>query len=361
MNARIFFFLTILSFGLRALAQERLTLLFAGDLMQHRAQIDAASRGDGYCYDDCFRYVKEEISKVDLAIGNLEVTLAGRPYSGYPAFSAPDEYLHAIKEVGFDVLLTANNHCLDKGWRGLERTLAMLDSLCLPHAGTYRSEAERHERYPLLVEKNGFRVVFLNYTYGTNGIQTPVPAVVNRIDREQMRKDILAARRMHPDVLIACMHWGTEYRSLPDHSDRELADWLISQGIDHVVGSHPHVLQPMETRADSLTPARHAVVYSLGNFLSNMSVEGTDGGALVKLELRRIAGITRLMSCRYALVWTSRPPLNGMRTFSLYPASFVQRNGFLRPAEANAMTRFLRHVRTLFTRHNKEVEEYFFE
>lgn len=135
-------------------AQERITLLFVGDLMQHQAQIDAARTPQGtYDYSPCFSLVKEQIAQADIAIGNLEVTLGGRPYKGYPAFSAPDEYLKAIKDAGFDILLTANNHCLDRGKQGLERTLLMLDSLNIPHAGTYRDSADRRSSYPLIIEK----------------------------------------------------------------------------------------------------------------------------------------------------------------------------------------------------------------
>lgn len=340
-------------------AQDRITLLFAGDLMQHQAQIDAAKRGSGYDYTDCFKHVRKEISGADLAIGNLEVTLGGKPYSGYPAFSAPDEYLYAIKEAGFDVLLTANNHCLDRRKKGLERTLLMLDSLQMPHAGTYINKEERKKGYPLLVEKNGFRVALLNYTYGTNGIETTSPNVVNYIDREQIKKDILDARRKFPDVIIACMHWGIEYRSLPERSQRELADWLIAQGVDHVIGSHPHVLQPMEIKKDARTPARHVVVYSLGNFISNMSKEKADGGAMVKLELQRIFRITRLVDCKYALVWTSRPALSGKKNFELYPATFLNKS--INNEEANAMKRFLKDARELYDIHNIGIEEYFFE
>lgn len=340
-------------------AQDRITLLFVGDLMQHQAQIDAARQGGGYDYTDCFKHVKQEISKVDLAIGNLEVTLGGKPYSGYPAFSAPDEYLYAIKDAGFDVLLTANNHCLDRRKKGLERTILMLDSLELPHAGTYINKEEREKGYPLLVERKGFRVALLNYTYGTNGIETTSPNVVNYIDKEQIKRDILDARRKLPDVIIACMHWGIEYRSLPERSERELADWLIAQGVDHVIGSHPHVLQPMEIKKDARTPARHVVVYSLGNFISNMSKEKTDGGAMVKLELQRIFRITRLVECKYALVWTSRPTLSGKKNFELYPATFLNKS--INNEEVNAMKRFLKGARGLYDIHNIGIKEYFFE
>lgn len=340
-------------------AQDRITLLFVGDLMQHQAQINAAKQEAGYSYADCFKHVKNEISEADLAIGNLEVTLAGKPYSGYPAFSAPDEYLYAIKEAGFDVLLTANNHCLDRRKKGLERTILMLDSLKLPHAGTYINKEERRRQYPLLVEKNGFRIAFLNYTYGTNGIEASPPNVVNYIDKEQIKGDILAARRMLPDAIIACMHWGIEYRSLPEREQRELADWLIRQGVDHVIGSHPHVLQPMEIKKDVRTPARHVIVYSLGNFISNMSKENTDGGAMVKLELQRIFRITRLLDCNYALIWTSRPDLNRKNNFELYPATFINKS--INTEEVTAMKRFLKNARALFDKYNRGIKEYIFE
>lgn len=353
------FILFLLWFGLSLSAQDRISLLFVGDLMQHQAQIDAARQGDGYNYNDCFRHVKKEISEADMAIGNLEVTLGGKPYRGYPAFSAPDEYLHAIKEAGFDVLLTANNHCLDKGKLGLERTILMLDSLKIHHAGTYRNPEERHKNYPLLIEKNGFRIVLLNYTYGTNGLKTDAPNVVNYINREQIKKNILDARRKLPDVIIACMHWGVEYCSFPERSECELANWLIEQGVDHVIGSHPHVLQPMEIVKDPRTPARHVIVYSLGNFISNMSKEKTDGGAMVRLKLQRIFRITRLADCEYALVWTSRPVLSKKKNFELYPVTFINKS--INNEELNVMKRFLKGTENLLGKSNGGIKEYFFE
>lgn len=122
-------FMAVLLYSVTLSSQERITLLFVGDLMQHQAQIDAARVSEGkYDYSSCFSLIKEQISQADLAIGNLEVTLGGRPYRGYPMFSAPDEYLQAIKDAGFDILLTANNHCLDRGKKGMERTIQLLDS-----------------------------------------------------------------------------------------------------------------------------------------------------------------------------------------------------------------------------------------
>ena len=355
---RIISFIITFIYSVTLFAQERITLLFVGDLMQHDAQIKSAKTTSGYDYTDCFKHVKEEISKADIAVGNLEVTLGGKPYRGYPSFSAPDEFLYAVKDAGFDVLLTGNNHCLDRGSRGLERTILMLDSLDIASAGTYINEEERRERYPLLVEKNGFRIVFLNYTYATNGLEPVPPRIVNYIDKEKMKEDIADARRMRPDAIIACMHWGIEYRLLPQKAEKDMADWLLAQGVDHVIGSHPHVLQPMEVKRDAHTPAKHLVVYSLGNFISNMSKENTDGGAMVRIELVKYSDIVQMRSCDYSLVWTSRPFLSGKKNFEVYPSGYVDKH--LDNKELIYMNRFLKNSRMLFERNNKGIKEYIF-
>ena len=199
----------VLSGASDTIPSAKVTLLFVGDLMQHNAQLEAARTSQGtHDYSLCFSLVKEQISRADIAIGNLEVTLGGKPYAGYPAFSAPDEFLYAIRDVGFDILLTANNHCLDRGKKGLERTILMLDSLHIPYIGTYRNKEERRQHYPLLIHKNGFRIVFLNYTYDTNGVKPTSPNIVNYIDKKIMQQDIDTARTWQPDAIIACMHWG---------------------------------------------------------------------------------------------------------------------------------------------------------
>lgn len=292
-----------------------LSLLFAGDLMQHGPQIKAALQPDGsYNYDETFARIRGEVERADVAIANLEVTLPGRPYTGYPQFRAPDEYLQACVQTGFDVLLTSNNHCLDSGREGLERTILMMDSLGVPHLGTYLNQEERDRNYPFLLEKNGLRVVLLNFTYGTNGFAIPQPNVVNLMDTTEMAADIEKARSMQPDVIIALPHWGIEYQQLPSPQQRQVADWLISHGVDHVIGGHPHVAQPLELSDDSL----HLVAWSLGNVVSNQSKPNTYGGYMVRLELTKTVApatpdtdtqevSTRLTDCGYTLYWVSRP------------------------------------------------------
>ena len=295
-------------FSLFAAAQSEATLLFVGDLMQHSPQFLRAKQPDGsYNYDVCFEEVKPFIEAADIAVGNLEVTLGGPPYTGYPCFSAPDDWLWAIKETGFDVLTTSNNHCLDRGRRGLERTLMMTDSLGFQTLGTYRNAEERQQRYPLIVEKNGIRFAFITYTYDMNGFEVEEPNVVNVIDTLMMKRDILIARSLRPDVIIAIMHWGTEYKLQPDNDQRRHAQWLLEQGVDHIIGGHPHVIQPTEYFPYPDKPDYHTVVWSQGNFISNMSAPQTTEGTMITLTFRKIGLVTRLTEYNCKVVQTTRP------------------------------------------------------
>lgn len=378
-----------------SLLSDTLRLLFVGDLMQHQGQIDAARTARGYDYSACFAYVKEVISQADFAVANLEVTLGGKPYRGYPAFSAPDEYLTAIHDAGFNVLLTANNHCLDRGRKGLERTLRLIDSLHIPAAGTYTDIEDRRTRYPLLLEKKGFRIALLNYTYGTNGIPVPSPAVVNLIDTTVIAQDIEKARQLHPDVLLACMHWGVEYQSLPGKEQQKLAQWLFAKGVDHIIGAHPHVVQPIEVHTDSLTRQKRLVAYSLGNFISNMSARRTDGGLMLQMEFVKneaeeertslkgekertnlkgekertsLKGEkerkeeeksgAQLKKCEYYLVWTDRPIHSKKKNHQILPINFPADS--LTINSRNLLNLFTKDTRKLLDKENKGIEEQFF-
>src|SRR5262245_55818360 len=171
---KYYFFSLLITLFSTATAQDttRLSLLFAGDVMGHDSQIASAfdANSKSFDYTSCFAAVKPYVDAADIAIANLEVTLGGRPYTGYPQFSSPDALALTLKEVGFDALVTANNHCVDRGKPGIDRTIAMLDSFNIPHTGTFVDTVSRMNDSPLLLEKNGFKIALLNYTYGTNGI-----------------------------------------------------------------------------------------------------------------------------------------------------------------------------------------------
>lgn len=314
-------FFAIMLFTLSSLfsGNDGASIVFAGDAMQHQAQIDAAKKGAGvYDYSGCFDAIAPYVDAADYAVVNLETPLGGAPYTGYPCFSAPDSYLDALTDAGFDLMLTANNHTLDKRDKGLVRTLDRLDAAGVDHIGTYRNSEERDSVLPLLRDINGFNVAFLNYTYGTNGISLRTAAVVDYIDRELIKSDIAKARSHGAEIVTVCIHWGIEYELLPSRQQKQLADFLVDSGADLVIGGHPHVVQPMEMRRNA-DGKKVLVVYSLGNFISNMKTRDTRGGAMLKVGLTRDAdGIAAIDTATYRLVFTV-PPVKGSN-FRLVPA-----------------------------------------
>lgn len=325
-----------------------LSILIAGDFMQHGPQITAALQPDSsYNYDECFARVKPVIEDADVAIGNLEVTLGGKPYAGYPQFRAPDEYLQAIVDAGIDIILTANNHCLDSGKHGLERTIMMMDSVGVPHIGTYVDEFEREDNYPYILEQNGIRVAILNFTYGTNGLVVEEPNIVNMMDTAIIAVDLITAKEVNPDVIIAIPHWGIEYQSLPSKEQRRMADWLIENGVDHVIGGHPHVAQPMEL----LNDGKNFVAYSLGNVISNQSKPNTYGGYMVRLDFVKNDSLTMLTDCAYIPYWVSRPHDNNFK-HNYRILSLDEPDSLLTNQERQLRDTISESMRTLFKQHN---------
>lgn len=359
-----YFLLLIAIYSSGAAAQDttRISLLFAGDIMGHDSQIASAFDPETKTYDyaPCFERMRPYLESADIAFGNLEVTLAGPPYKGYPQFSSPDALALALKEVGFDVLVTANNHSVDRGRGGIERTIRVLDSLEIPHTGTFFDEVSRLNEYPLILNKNGFTLALLNYTYGTNGIPVPEPGMVNLIDTAQIRKDIHKAKQVRPDAIIAFMHWGNEYESLPSKSQKQLTEFCFEQGADLVIGSHPHVLQPMEWRRDK----NQFVVYSLGNFVSGQRKQYTDGGAMVYLELQKVRHtpdslITSIDSAGYFLQWVYRTEDQRKDYYMVPVPGFEQNSGTLVRGSASnqAFRQFVKDSRELYGKHNLNVPE----
>jgi poly-gamma-glutamate synthesis protein (capsule biosynthesis protein) len=271
---------------------EKLKLVFAGDIMGHSTQIKAALLPDGtYDYHHCFKYVAPILKQADLAIGNLEFTLPGKPpYSGYPQFRSPDAVAVALKEAGFDMMVTANNHSNDAGKTGVENTIRTLRNLGFHQTGTFLDSMDRSLNYPLVIQHGNFKLAFLNYTYGTNGIPTKFPVIVNQLDEKQMAADMEKARGSNPDAIIVMVHWGNEYQLVENSYQRQLAQKLFLWGAKVVIGSHPHVVQSIEQKSqtDSLRKGELTVVaYSLGNFISGQIKTYTDIGAMVEVELEK--------------------------------------------------------------------------
>lgn len=335
-----------------------ITLLFVGDVMQHKPQVNAAKTQYDYDYSMCFQHIQKEVKQADLAIANLETTLGGKPYSGYPMFSSPDELLYELLNTGFNVIQTANNHILDRKAKGLHRTLSILDSLNVYHTGSYTSKSNREQKNPLYIEKKGFKIAFLSYTYGTNGLTVDSPYIVNYIDTAVIGKDIQKAKLQQPDVIISLLHWGEEYQKNPNKGQKKLAHWLIKNGVDHIIGSHPHVIQPIHVLTDTLKDQKNVIAYSIGNFISNMQREGTDGGMMLKLVLRKDSCV-QLKSCEYNLVWTGRPIVTEEKNFILFPTS--EKEFELNTKAHQSRTHFLTNTRKRLARYNQGSTEYILE
>jgi poly-gamma-glutamate capsule biosynthesis protein CapA/YwtB (metallophosphatase superfamily) len=307
-----------------------LKIVFAGDIMGHDAQIEGAwcDSLNGYDYEPTFRYLKPYLETVDIAIGNLEVTLAGPPHKGYPQFSSPDSLAIEAKKAGFDVLLTANNHALDRGSKGFSRTVSVLDSLKIIHAGTYTDKVSRDRFYPLIIEKNGIRLAILNYTYGTNGLTIKPPFVINRIDTAQIGRDIKKAGLANPDYIIVTIHWGIEYERDENAEQQKLAAWMLKKGADAIIGSHPHVIQPVKlyypVKSDS--SIYNLIVYSLGNFVSNQRARYKDGGIMFEISLQKTRTKTSVSDFSYIPAWVYREDKDNKSDFYILPVELFLHN-----------------------------------
>ncbi len=288
----------------------RLNLIFAGDLMGHDEQISSAWNevSQTYNYDTCFSVIRDYISSADIAFLNLEVTLAGPPFKGYPQFSSPDELAVAAKNAGFDVFITSNNHAIDRGKNGLERTIMVLDSIGIIHTGTFMNKYQRDAKYPLILEKNNIRLAILNYTYATNGLKVTEPNIVNYIDTLIISNDLEKARSANPDFIIVTIHWGIEYQRNENSEQAGLADFIFKHGADMIIGSHPHVIQPIKKyypeKYDS--SQNKIVVFSLGNFISNQRERYRNGGLIFNFSLEK-TDITRVSQSSVYPVYVHKP------------------------------------------------------
>lgn len=271
-----------------------INMVAIGDVMCHSPNFTAAYNATTKTYDfsPFFTNIAKHITKGDISIGNLETTFAGaaRGYSGYPQFNSPSELGVAVKNIGIDILSTANNHCMDKGETGVISTLDKLDEIGLDHIGTNRSKEEQNTI--LVKEVNGIKIAFLSFTYGTNGIPVPTGKsyLVNLFDKNLMLEQINLAKEQEVDVICASMHWGIEYAQKQNSEQESWADFLFQNGVDIIIGNHAHVIQPMEMKTITLedgTKKDVFVVYALGNFISNQTFPHTQSNAILDIQITK--------------------------------------------------------------------------
>ena len=335
-------------------SQPEVELLFVGDAMQHGPQIDKAREiGKGnYDYSECFTLISPDIQAADYAVCNLEVPLGGPgTYSGYPCFSAPDSYAQALIDAGFDLFLTSNNHCLDKSDKGARRTLSVLDSMRVDHIGTYNDAAQRDTLVPFIKNIKGFNLGFLNYTYGTNGLKPKDGVEVSLIDKNKIREEIAKTKAAGAELVIVTMHWGIEYVLIENQVQRDLTQFLIDAGADIIIGGHPHVIQPMKVVHDEKTNKDVLVVYSLGNFISNMKTADTRGGAMVWVTLTRDnEGQAKFDHADYDIFFAAKPDKN--HNFRVIPS---YKEHMIPEGQKSHWQLFQRGALSTFDKHNVDV------
>lgn len=305
-----------------------------GDILMWANQIRSARNSDdSYSFDYMFKEVEQLLKNADLTIGNLETTLSGReeyyqrvnPVIGGPCFNCPDELAETLKRSGFDVLTTANNHCLDRGKEGLKRTLNILDYAGIYHTGTFRSYEESTGK--LIINIKGIRVGIIACTYGTNGFELPVEEAwaVNYIG-EDILSQVYEIKK-EADLTIVCMHAGIEFTNEPSNKQMYWVQQFFEHGADIILGAHPHVIQPMGFKRvrdiDGIEKDRF-VIYSLGNFISDILWDdiATVTGMILNIEAAENAqGNVVITNVEYIPTWVLRSKADNKINFVLLPIS----------------------------------------
>ena len=271
----------------------QITLLMVGDILLHTPVEESAKQVDGsYDFTAIFANTKEEIQAADLALVNQEVIIGGEELgiSGYPAFNAPYEIGDALVETGFDVVCHGTNHALDKGRQGLMNCLAFWQNQYpqIGVLGIHDSAEDQDELY--FYEKDGIRIAILNYTYSTNGISMPsdMPFAVDMLEKEAVVEDIRRAEE-EADFTIVCPHWGTEYNLGISSYQEKWTEIFLENGVDLVLGTHPHVIEPITWVQDVENDRVMLVYYSLGNFVNWTA---SSGGGIANRMVGGMAKIT---------------------------------------------------------------------
>lgn len=301
--------------------KQTITLTATGDCLMHNTQIMSGKETDGsYNFDTFFAEVEDLIKEGDYTSVCFEAPMAGKEaeYTGYPLFNSPDEMAYTFKKAGFDLIVTANNHIMDRGYKGALRTMEVIERAGLDYVGTYKTKADSEDF--LIKDIKGVKVGYIAYTYSTNGI--PVPEeheyFLNYIEEDKILRDI-GLLRPKVDVLILVLHWGVEYSPLPTQEQRMMARKFLEEGADVILGSHPHVIQPMEVM--NIGGKDKVVFYSMGNFISHQRGIERNSGIVVKLKFTKDKkkNVTVLQEASYTPTFSHSYYDNGRLRFRVVP------------------------------------------
>lgn len=285
---------------------ETVTISVAGDLMLHMPVVNSVrdlETGE-YNFDEIFPYIKNINEESDFSIVNLETIIReDREFSGYPLFNSPKEIIPSIKNAGFDIVGLANNHTYDQGKEGVLNTINLIENEKLQYVGSNKDKDVSRTR---VFEKGNIKLGLMAYTYGLNGHIPEDKELINVIDTGKIKEDIKELKNEDVDKIILFVHWGVEYNSKVYEELRNFGHELLDLGIDYILGSHPHVIMPVEKVGDE-----KFIVYSMGNFISNqrqdyLNIKGVEDGLMIRFTLKKIDEDTTLDKLEIIPTWVNR-------------------------------------------------------
>lgn len=310
-----------------------INLLAAGDIMFHSPQYKAAyiKESNTFDFNPTFKHIKKYVENADIALANFETVTAGEEvgYKSYPRFNTPKESLLAIKETGFDILSTANNHSLDHGKKGIISTIDNINEYGMRNIGTYKEP-----NAPILLENiEGINIGFLSYTYGLNGLDSllneeELSYMINRIDEDRIKNDIERTKDLGVDMVVVFIHWGNEYQREPSTYQTELGEKMVDWGANIILGSHPHVIQ--KSQIINKDGKDNFIIYSMGNFLSNQRKETlnnsyTEDGVMINLEIEKdfSSEETIIKNITYIPTWVHKYRENDKLYYEILPVKEI--------------------------------------
>ncbi|MBN1629900.1 MAG: CapA family protein [Thermoleophilia bacterium] len=342
-----------------------ITIAAVGDVLPHQSIVDSVQdpATDSYDFRPVFAPVASYLSRADYAVANLETRLTGpdNGYTGYPLFNSPLSLAYALKMYGLDLVATANNHALDQGGDGLTTTLEQLDRIGLAHVGTYRSARERAT--PFIADIQGVRVAFLNYADWLNGLSPPEGQehyAVTTLEVDSVARDAAIARMWGADIVIALIHWGDEYERTPNEMQLEIAEEILSRGVDVILGSHPHVIQPIEhvLEYENWRMKDKYVVYSLGNFISAQRERYRDSGLIAYVHIEKRGLRARVTGISYLPVYvqhSTEQPVARYRVLPVLPGSRIDTDIALTREDQERMAAVWDEVRDMLYRPDEDI------
>jgi poly-gamma-glutamate synthesis protein (capsule biosynthesis protein) len=308
------------------------TLCFVGDLMCHSTQFKYAKvNADSFDFTGVFREVKPYLSNADLTMGNLETVIAGenKKYSGYPYFNAPQDFIYALKEAGFNLLITANNHSLDQGWNGVKRTIEVINENKIHRTGTFTSQKDQDSIR--IFQINSIKIAILAYSENTNGVSIPKGKdfIINLIDEQKIKEDVEKARNKNVDVVLIYLHYGPEYNREPSDYQKEIVQKIIELGADIIIGGHPHVIEPFDYFKTNDTKLDTGfVAYSMGNFISNQRWRYSDAGVILNIQISKniFSDSVYISDVNYLPTWVFKGSTENGKEYVILPSEIVERD-----------------------------------